>query len=105
MIEPEVAYLDLNGLMDLAEAFLTHILRYVLEHHRADLTTIGRDVTKLEAVLAPHLTPSQASTLGEEGSELARGSASAAAHAFPRLTYEEAHAMLDEAYKAGKLEH
>src|SRR5438309_3941344 len=37
MIEPEVAYLDLNGLMDLAEAFLTHILGYVLEHHRADL--------------------------------------------------------------------
>jgi asparaginyl-tRNA synthetase len=83
MIEPEVAYLDLNGLMDLAEAFLTHILRYVLEHHRADLTTIGRDVTKLEAVLADG---------AQSGSS------------FPRLTYEQAHAMLDEAYKAGKIE-
>ena len=53
MIEPEVAYLDLDGLMDLAEGFLLHILKRVLEGHRADLQTIGRDVTKLEAVLAP----------------------------------------------------
>ena len=53
MIEPEVAYLDLDGLMDLAEGFLTHIVTRVLESHRNDLATIGKDITKLEAVIAP----------------------------------------------------
>lgn len=79
MIEPEVAYMDLDGLMDLAEGFLAHIVTRVLEQHRTDLATIGRDITKLEAVAAPG--------------------------AFPKLTYDEAHAMLDEAFKAGKIEH
>lgn len=78
MIEPEVAYLDLEGLMDLAEAFLTHIVTRVLETHRADLKVIGKDVTKLEAMVAPG--------------------------AFPRLSYDEAHAMLEQAYKDGKIE-
>jgi asparaginyl-tRNA synthetase len=50
----------------------------VLEQHRADLAVIGRDVTKLEAIATP----------GE----------------FPKLTYDEAHAMLEQAYKEGKLE-
>ncbi len=83
MIEPEVAWMELDGLMQLAEEFLTHIVTRVLELHRADLKTIGRDVAKLEAVIAPR----------------AGGAA-----AFPRLSYDEAHAMLDEAHKAGKLE-
>jgi asparaginyl-tRNA synthetase len=78
MIEPEEAYLDLDGLMTLAENFLTHIIARVLEHHRADLTVIGRDITKLEAIATP----------GE----------------FPKLTYDEAHAMLEQAYKSGALE-
>jgi asparaginyl-tRNA synthetase len=77
MIEPEVAFMDLEGDMDLAEAFLTHIVTRVLELHRADLKVIGRDIAKLEAVIqAP----------------------------FPRVSYDEAHAMLDQAYKDGKLE-
>jgi len=65
--------------MDLAEAYISHIVARVLEQHRADLKVIGRDATKLEAVLA------------------------AGSH-FPRLSYDEAHAMLEEAHKAGKLE-
>jgi asparaginyl-tRNA synthetase len=76
MIEPEVAFMDLDGDMQLAEAFITHIVTRVLELHRADLKVIGRDISKLEAIQAP----------------------------FPRLSYDEAHAMLDEAFKAGKLE-
>jgi len=76
MIEPEVAFMDLDGDMDLAEAFLTHIVTRVLELHRADLKLIGRDIAKLEAIQAP----------------------------FPRLSYDEAHEMLDAAFKAGKLE-
>lgn len=79
MIEPEVAFLELNGLMDLAEAFITYIVTRVLEHHRADLKVIGRDMAKLEAIVAPG--------------------------PFPRLSYEEAHAMLEKAYAEGKLEH
>src|SRR5579871_5801362 len=53
IIEPEVAYLELDGLLELAENFITHIVTRVLELHRADLKVIGRDVTKLEAILAP----------------------------------------------------
>ena len=53
MIEPEVAYMELDGLLELAENFLTHIVTTVLANHRADLTVIGRDISKLEAVIAP----------------------------------------------------
>ena len=78
MIEPEVCYLDLDGLMSLAEGFLSHIVKRVLEAHRAELKVIGKDVAKLEAVTA-------------EG-------------AFPRLTYDEAHAMLLDAHAKGLIE-
>lgn len=93
MIEPEVAYMDLDGLMSLAESFLTHIITRVLEQHRADLTVIGRDLTKLEAVIA-----TDASGAHAEGGRSPRSG-------FPRLTYDEAHALLEDAYKAGKIEH
>ena len=78
MIEPEVTYMDLDGLMDLAQKFLTHIVTRVLEAHTADLKIIGKDVTKLEAVIAP--SP------------------------FPRLTYDEAHDMLIDAHDKGLIE-
>jgi asparaginyl-tRNA synthetase len=112
MIEPEVAYLELDGLMALAEAFLTHIVTAVLNHHRPDLKVIGRDITKLEAVIEPAAptTPTDAPTPTElssrpERSEVEGPATNAATiHRFPRLTYDQAHAMLDEAYAAGKLE-
>ena len=37
MIEPEVAFMDLAGNMDLAEDFLKYVLKYVLTHNREDL--------------------------------------------------------------------
>ena len=37
MIEPEVAFMDLAGNMDLAEDFLKYVLSYVLEHNAEDL--------------------------------------------------------------------
>ncbi len=37
MIEPEVAFMDLAGNMDLAEDFLKSVLKYVLENNREDL--------------------------------------------------------------------
>lgn len=37
MIEPEVAFMDLPGNMDLAEDFMKYVLQYVLEHNAEDL--------------------------------------------------------------------
>ena len=37
MIEPEAAFMDLNGNMDLAEKFLKYLLKYVLENKRIEL--------------------------------------------------------------------
>ena len=37
MIEPEVAFMDLDGNMDLAEDFIKYVLRYALEHCEDDL--------------------------------------------------------------------
>ncbi|MGB1308998.1 MAG: asparagine--tRNA ligase, partial [Oceanihabitans sp.] len=37
MIEPEVAFMDLAGNMDLAESFMKSVLSYVLENNREDL--------------------------------------------------------------------
>ena len=134
MIEPEVTYLDLDGLMTLAEGFLTHIVRRVLEGHRADLVVIGKDIAKLEAVIAPAATPSPSpdpSSRPEREARSGETPVSAPAHlpdtpttltagetptdhahhhahtsgSFPRLSYDEAHAMLDAAYKAGLIEH
>ncbi|HZY64089.1 MAG TPA: asparagine--tRNA ligase [Edaphobacter sp.] len=100
MIEPEVAYAGLDDIMDLAEAFIRHIVSRVLEQHRADLKVIGRDVSKLEAVVGSEPgAPSSAQAYASQ-QETKVGSRGA----FPRLSYDEAHAMLDEAYKAGKLE-
>jgi len=38
MVEPEVAYLELDGLMDLCEDFLCSIVQRVLEVHEKDLS-------------------------------------------------------------------
>ena len=38
MVEPEVAFMDLAGNMDLAEAFMKYIISYILEHNKEDLT-------------------------------------------------------------------
>jgi asparaginyl-tRNA synthetase len=76
MVEPEVAYADIDDLMDLAEGLLSFLVKRCLERRRADLQTIGRDVSKLEKVEAP----------------------------FPRLTYDEAVKMLQEGYAKGALE-
>ncbi|WP_263410610.1 asparagine--tRNA ligase [Terriglobus tenax] len=76
MIEPEVAYLELDGLMELAENFVSHIVKRVLEGHQADLKVLNKDVAKLEAIQAP----------------------------FPKISYDEAHAMLEDAYAKGLIE-
>ena len=103
MIEPEVAWLELDGLMDLAEGFITHIVSRVLEHHRTDLATIGRDVSKLEAVVAADSATNPGAP-SIERSEMGGLSSEARPSSFPRLSYDEAHAMLERAYAEGKIE-
>ena len=76
MIEPEVAFIGLTELMELAENFISHIVQTVLKHHRADLKVIGRDVAKLETIQAP----------------------------FPKISYDEAHQMLEDAFAKGLIE-
>jgi len=76
MIEPEVAFMDLDGLLELSENFLSHIVQSVLKNRGPELTVIGRDRAKLEAIVPP----------------------------FPRVTYDDAVAMLNAAHKTGALE-
>ncbi|MCF6239004.1 MAG: asparagine--tRNA ligase [Candidatus Marinimicrobia bacterium] len=53
MVEPEMAYYDLDMNMDLAEEFVSYIVAQVLEHRQPELQTLDRDISKLEAVQAP----------------------------------------------------
>lgn len=76
MVEPEVAYLELDGLMELAENFISFIVARVLENRRPELETLERDITKLENIKAP----------------------------FPRLSYDDAVKMLQEGHAKGEIE-
>ncbi len=76
MVEPEVAYAQLDDIMELAENFISFIVQRCLKNRRAELETIGRDISKLEKVVAP----------------------------FPRLSYDDAVKMLQEGHAKGALE-
>jgi len=76
MVEPEVAFAELDDLMDLAEGLISFIVKRCLEKRRGDLQTIGREVAKLERVVTP----------------------------FPRISYDDAVKMLQEAHAKGALE-
>jgi asparaginyl-tRNA synthetase len=53
MVEPEVAFLDLDGDMRLAEDFIAFIVGRVLETRAEELKVLERDTTVLERVKAP----------------------------------------------------
>jgi asparaginyl-tRNA synthetase len=76
MVEPEVAYAELDDVMQLAEGLISFIVKRCLEHRRADLQTIGRDVSKLEKIEPP----------------------------FPRISYDDAVKNLQEGHAKGALE-
>jgi asparaginyl-tRNA synthetase len=76
MVEPEVAYAELDDIMTLAEDFITFIVHRVLENRRSQLTELERDMSKLEAIQTP----------------------------FPRLQYDDAVKMLQEGHAKGELE-
>jgi asparaginyl-tRNA synthetase len=62
MIEPEMAFYDIDDNMNLIEDFLENIIQRILKNSKDDLIFLGRDLTKLENVKKP----------------------------FPRVTYDEA---------------
>jgi asparaginyl-tRNA synthetase len=53
MVEPEVAFMELSGLLDLAEEFIMYLVGRVLDKRREELKALERDVSKLEAVARP----------------------------------------------------
>ena len=53
MVEPEIAYADLDDVIALAEDFVYEIAQRVLRDHRADLEFLGRDVAALEKLQKP----------------------------------------------------
>ena len=69
MIEPEVAFADLDDVMQLAEDLIMHLIGRVLDRRREELKVLERDLSKLEGVCRP----------------------------FPRITYDEAAEKLKEA--------
>ncbi len=66
MVEPEMAYADLNDVITLAEGLITSVVGRVLDRRQKELKALERDTSKLEAVKAP----------------------------FPRLKYDEAAKIL-----------
>ncbi|HSQ41156.1 MAG TPA: asparagine--tRNA ligase [Fibrobacteraceae bacterium] len=52
MVEPEVAYMDLDGDMNLAQGLVQAIVNRVLSHCRQELALLERDVKFLEEVVA-----------------------------------------------------
>ncbi len=69
MVEPEMAYADLDDTMDLAERLVESVVARVLDVRRTELQQLERDTTRLEAVTTP----------------------------FPRISYDEAIARLKDA--------
>lgn len=53
MVEPEMAYATLEEVKQVAEELIVYVVGRVLEHRRADLAVLERDVSKLETVQAP----------------------------------------------------
>lgn len=53
MIEPEVAYMDLDGAMELAEDMIVFIVERVLTTRMEELKTVERDISLLERIKKP----------------------------------------------------
>ena len=53
MVEPEVAFIDLAGLLELAENFVTSVVRRVLKDNRNELEILGADIAGLERIEPP----------------------------------------------------
>ncbi|HWY77239.1 MAG TPA: asparagine--tRNA ligase [Verrucomicrobiae bacterium] len=76
MVEPEMAYAELDDVMELAEGLISFIVKRCLDKRSVDFETIGRDISKLEKIEAP----------------------------FPRISYDDAVKNLQQGHAAGALE-
>ena len=73
MVEPEMAYADLEEVKRVAEEMIVYIVGRVLDKRREELKVLERDVSKLEAVRAPFPRISYddaVKNLQEHGSEI-----------------------------------
>ncbi len=76
MVEPEMAFYNLDDDMDLAEEMLEYIVKSVLKDNKAELEILERDISKLEKIERPfpRLSYSDAiELLKEEGHEVEWG--------------------------------
>lgn len=55
MVEPEVAYIDLPGLLELAENFVSSIVATVLENNIEQLEELGADIEALKKITLPFI--------------------------------------------------
>jgi asparaginyl-tRNA synthetase len=73
MVEPEVAFIELDGLLELAENFVSFIVQKVLTDNKEQLETLEVDVAQLEQIKPPfyRLTYSEAVDIltGEKAAE------------------------------------
>jgi len=53
MVEPEVAFIELPGLLELAEGLVSSIAARVLQDNRPQLETLGADIPALERIKPP----------------------------------------------------
>jgi len=53
MVEPEIAYCDLDENMDWGEGLICHIVQWALENCREQLEVLDRDTSQLEKIKAP----------------------------------------------------
>jgi asparaginyl-tRNA synthetase len=53
MVEPEIAFCDLDQLMEVEEQFVTHIVKRVLKERLPELKSLGRDTSVLEQIEPP----------------------------------------------------
>ncbi len=77
MVEPEMAYANLEDVKRVAEELIIFVAGRVLERRRAELTELERDITKLEAIRAPfpRISYDEAvERLKQKGSEITWGS-------------------------------
>ncbi len=63
MIEPEMAFYELEDNMALAEEFLKYIIRYVLEHCREDLEFFNQFIEKSVLATLEHVAESNFGTI------------------------------------------
>jgi len=53
MVEPELVYIDMDELLEVAEQFVCSVVQKVLKERRAELELLGRNIEELEKITPP----------------------------------------------------